>query len=134
MHANDDFEFLPDWEKAPIALLEEFKALMVIGLHDGNPYTNFWPVSMWRRSYIKDMSGVIDTPNRVFYPYNHNFIDTEFTETAIKRGVWQACPAPCIKHLHPSLVPKPSDATYDKNNATFQQDADTYSKRYHLFH
>lgn len=137
-HANDDFVFLKDWDKAPIEMLEANPDLMVVGCHDGNPKTNFWTISMVRRSYIEDQSGVVDIPNRVFYPYGHNYIDTEFSETAIRRGVWENCAAKCIEHHHPSLVhlynePEKTDETYQKNLATFGKDSETYNSRRHLW-
>jgi hypothetical protein len=139
-HANDDFFFLPDWDVAPLKKLEENPDIGVLGVHDGNPATNFYTISFVRRSYIEDDSGVIDMPKRVFYPYNHNFIDTEFSHTAIFRGKWDKCPEPCIQHHNPGLlkhfqgVPeKEIDKTYQKNNGTFGIDQETYNSRRHLW-
>lgn len=136
-HANDDFVFLPDWDKVPIERLRESPGIKVIGCHDGNPDTNYWTISMVCRNYITRFSGVVDMPDRVFYPYNHNYIDTEFTETAITRGVWSYCTLPCIEHHHPSLShlfgAVEDDATYQKNNAKFSEDTNTYFSRRHLF-
>lgn len=138
-HANDDFEFLQDWDKAPIEKLEAQPETMVMGVHDGNPGTNYWTISMVRRKYIEEMSGVVDMPNRVFYPYNHNYIDTEFSQTAVSRKVWDKCETPAIIHLHPGLsgsIPSKSrdmDATYEKNNNTAAADSATYAGRQHLF-
>lgn len=131
---NDDFVFLTDWNKAPVEMLEAKPELMVIGCHDGNPGTNYWTIHITRRSYIKEMSGVVDMPERVFYPYNHNYIDTEFSETAISRGVWEKCEAPCVEHHHPGLAhlfgaTKATDPTYEKNNATGGEDANTFFRR-----
>jgi GT2 family glycosyltransferase len=127
-HANDDFVFLEGWELEPIKMLEDNPKLMVVGCNDGTSTTNFWTISMVRRKYIKEMSGVVDMPNRVFYPYGHNFIDTEFSQTAIKRGVWEACKSDCIEHKREG-----HDETYEKNNATYQGDQVTYYKRLELF-
>lgn len=136
-HGNDDFVYLPDWDMRPIDLLEESPNLMVVGCHDGNPKTRYYTISMVRRKYIEDMSGVIDMPDRVFYPYNHNFIDTEFSETAIARGVWDACTAPCIEHHNPGLAhifgEIEQDETYEKNNKTSGADSETYHSRVHLW-
>lgn len=137
-HANDDFEFLPDWDKASIEALDANPGLMVVGVHDGNDSTNYWTISMIRRQYIEKMSGVVDMPNRVFYPYNHNYIDTEFSQTAIYRGVWDKVETPCIKHHHPGFGgrmgrPVSYDDTYAKNDATAPQDGAMYAARRHLF-
>lgn len=135
---NDDFDFLPNWDVSPIGLLENNPNLMVVGLNDGYPGTRYYTIHMIRRSYIKDQSGVVDMPDRVFYPYNHNYIDTEFTETAIKRGVWSPASAPCIIHEHPEILPalgrtKAIDPTYKKNMDKAGADAMTYDGRRHLF-
>lgn len=136
--ANDDFEFLPGWELGPLAMFEEDPGLMVCGVYDGNPGTNYSTINIVRRSYIETMSGVIDMPNRVLYPYHHNYSDTEFHATAVKRGVWAKCEAPCIVHLHPGFAMMRgktpwTDATYDKNNATAGLDAEIFTNRKHLF-
>ena len=136
-HSNDDFVHLPEWDKRPIDLLDESPTLMVIGCHDGNPKTRYYTISMVRRKYIEDMSGVVDMPNRCFYPYHHNYIDTEFTETAIHRGVWDVCTAPCIEHHNPGFAhifgDVETDETYEKNNRTAGKDADTYNSRRNLW-
>lgn len=136
-HGNDDFVYLPEWDMRPIDLLKESEHLMVVGCHDGNPKTRYYTISMVRRKYIDEMSGVIDMPKRVFYPYNHNFIDTEFSETAIHRGVWDVCTAPCIEHHNPGLADifgeVEIDETYEKNNKTAGKDSETYYARKHLW-
>ncbi len=136
-HANDDFVFLDDWDILPMRYLDENPSVMVLGVHDGNPKTRFYTISFVRRRYIEEQSGVVDIPNRVFYPYKHNYQDTEFSETAISRGLWDALPNPCIEHHNPGLSAHfgeiPHDDTYAKNNATAGVDADTYNKRRHLW-
>ena len=102
--ANDDFLFLDGWDTAPLAMFEKFPDIGVLGVHDGNPKTSFTSVYMVRRSYIQEHSGVIDMPNRVLYPYGHNFSDNELAGTAQKRGMWDRCTEPCIQHQHPSFT------------------------------
>lgn len=136
-HSNDDFVHLKDWDKLPIDKLKEEPSLMVVGCHDGNPKTRYYTISMVRRSYIETMSGVIDMPNRCFFPYNHNYQDTEFSETAIMRGVWDACTAPCIEHHNPGLShlfgEVEIDDTYRKNDKTVSADTELYYSRLGLF-
>lgn len=133
--ANDDFFFLPEWDKLPIQTIES-NDRMVVGVHDGNPNTNYNAVFFFRREYIEKQSGVVDMPNRVLYPYKHNYADTEFSQTAEARGVRAVCTAPCILHQHPSftwLGDFPDDPTYQKNIGTFAEDSNTYSNRLHLW-
>jgi glycosyltransferase involved in cell wall biosynthesis len=133
---NDDFLFLKDWDKEPMRLMKENKSICVLGVHDGNPNTRFSTISLVRRSYIEEQSGVIDMPNRVVYPYFHNYVDDELTNTAKKRGVWAYCATPCIHHQHHSftwLGDFPHDKTYAKNDANFAKDTETYYSRVHLW-
>lgn len=133
---NDDFYFLDGWDVKPMEMLEKFPDIKVLGLHDGNPKTTYSSIQLIKRDYIKEQSGVVDMPNRVFYPYGHCFVDNEMTETAQKRGVWDRCDAPCIQHQHPSftwLGEYPEDDTHRKNNARFAKDSETYHSRKHLW-
>lgn len=133
---NDDFHFLKNWNEQPLEIMKNNKGIGVLGLHDGNPYTKYWSISLVRRKYIEEQSGVIDIPNRVLYPYNHNYVDDELTATAIKREVWQKCMAPCIQHQHHSfkwLGDFPHDATYAKNDKKIAEDNETYHSRVHLW-
>lgn len=124
---NDDFLFTDGWDVGPMRVMKDRPELMVLGLEDGLDNT-FWTIHLIRRQYIEEHSGVMDMPNRVYYPYNHNFQDTELTQTAMKRGVWDRLEGPCITHLRLD-----KDETYEKNDATFSTDHGIYLGRSHLF-
>jgi len=130
-HANDDFTFLPNWDEPYIQFLETNPHIMVCGAHDGMPGVSYSTIHFIRRKYIEEQSGVIDMPNRVFYPYYHNYQDTEFTQTAQKRGVYGKIEVPCIVHNHPN--PDGKDDTYKKNDATSGLDGNTFNIRKHLW-
>lgn len=133
--ANDDFHFLQDWDEEPLKMFDN-PDISVLGLHDGNPNTKYFSISLVRRKYIKEQSGVVDMPNRVLYPYEHNFVDDELTETAQSRGVWDKYPGPCIEHRHPSftwLGEFPDDDTYRKNGKTITVDLETFNNRRRLW-
>lgn len=127
-HANDDFYFPKDWDKPHIKFLDENPEVMVLGVPDGTASEAYSTISFCRKKYIDEQSGVVDMPKRVFYPYNHNFQDTEFTKTAQFRGVWNCCTEPCIDHRREG-----DDETYQKNNATYEADSIIYHTRKHLF-
>lgn len=131
-HANDDFLFLPNWDEQPLAMFET-DGVKVVGVKQNEADTSFSAVCFGRRSYIAQESGVIDVPNRVFYPYNHNYQDTEFTQTAQRRGVWAKCDAPCIDHQHPGFTGGTKDETYKKNDATVGEDERIFDSRKHLW-
>lgn len=136
-HGNDDFVYLKDWDKAPLEYMEKYPDIMVLGAHDGNPKTRFYTICFIKRQYIEEQSGVIDMPNRVFYPYKHNYQDTEFSETAVSRGVWDKLDVPCIEHHNPGLSHLfgdiEHDETYAMNDKTAGEDAATYNSRLKLW-
>lgn len=131
-HANDDFEFLPNWDEHPIAMFET-ESVKVVGVPQNEADKTYSAICFGRRSYIDEDSGVADMPKRVFYPYHHNYQDTEFTRTAQKRGVWASSSSPCINHLHPGFIGGPKDETYKKNDATVGEDEKTFESRKHLW-
>jgi hypothetical protein len=106
---------------------------MVVGLRQTETDRQGSAICMVRRHYIEQQSGVIDMPGRVFYPYNHNFIDTEFTQTAQRRGVWAKCDPLVIHHNHPGFTGKEKDETYKKNDRTYEEDERTFNNRKHLW-
>lgn len=128
--ANDDFEFTRGWDENALAAIEGYD---VVGLHDGNPGTRFSTISLNRRSYIETLSGVIDIPNRVQYPYRHNYGDTEFYFTAVHRGVFTTCPDSLVVHVHPDFGLGAVDDTYMKSRATVEDDYLTFLSRAHLW-
>lgn len=131
-HANDDFEFLPNWDEHPIAMFET-EQVQVVGVPQNEADKSYSAICFGRRSYIEKRSGVIDLKNRVFYPYFHNYQDTEFTRTAQSRGVWFSSSVPCINHLHPGFTGAEKDETYKKNDATIELDKKTFESRQHLW-
>lgn len=131
-HANDDFLFLPEWDKVPVSMFDTDWVQMV-GVKQNEADKSMSAICLMRRKYIEERSGVIDMPNRVFYPYHHNYQDTELTQTAQARGVWASCDSPCIEHQHPGIVGGSKDATYLMNDATFPLDEATFNSRKHLW-
>lgn len=132
LHANDDFVFHKDWDATPMAMFER-QDLMVVGLKQTEGDTHGSAISLFRRAYIYEQSGVVDMPDRVFYPYHHNYVDTEFTQTAQARGVWAQCDPRVITHLHPGFTGLDKDATNIKNDATVELDRETFESRRHLW-
>lgn len=132
MHINDDFLFLDRFDEKPMAMFET-PHIMMVGVKQREADQDCSAICFWRRTYIETQSGVVDMPNRVFYPYHHNYQDTESTRTAQKRGVWAKCDAPCIEHQHPGFTGKEKDYTYKKNDETAPLDQKTFESRQHLW-
>jgi len=126
MLANDDFNFHPGWDIEAMSKMVD--GVSVVGVNDGmGQYT---PITFVRRSYIQEQSGSMDTKNTLYFPgYNHNYVDTEFAETAKKRGVWTECPESVVEHLHWTYNKSPMDKTYEKSHATASQDQLLYESR-----
>jgi hypothetical protein len=133
IHANDDFAFTPHWDEVPVSMFDT-PTVMVVGLRQSEGDISGSAICMIRRKYIEEQSGVVDMPNRVFYPYHHNFQDTEFTETAQRRGVWAKCDKLVIIHRHPVLMGSSErDETYKKNEETSILDREIFESRRHLW-
>ena len=129
---NDDFDFQPGWDTAAIACLEH--GAMVACLNDGSLSPNrFKTVALVRRSYIEQHSGVVDMPNRVFFPYRHNYVDTEFHATAWARGVAVDCESSVVIHRHPDWGLAQDDATYRRSKSRLGEDGSTFDSRAHLW-
>ena len=131
MHANDDFQFLLHWDVHPMACFDS-PQIMVVGVSE-RENSSLSAVSIVRRSYIEEKSGVMDLPNRVFYPYGHNYQDTEFTQTAQHRGVWAGCETRAIDHLHPGIIGGEKDYTYQKNDESAGRDEQLFNSRKHIW-
>lgn len=130
VHINDDFEFLPNWWAGMSCF--DSPHIMVVGISE-RENSSLSATSIIRRTYIEQMSGVIDMPNRVFYPYGHNYQDTEFTLTAQKRGVWAGFEQRAINHQHPGIIGGEKDYTYKKNDALTEADEKLFLSRKHLW-
>lgn len=130
--ANDDFDFQPGWDTAALEAMQD-SSVHVVGIHDGYAGCRYSTICLVDRRYIVALSGVIGIPNRVQYPYLHNYVDTEFYFTAVKRGVFRACPASVILHRHPDFGHAEPDDTYRKSQATAAVDAETFAARAHLW-
>lgn len=129
--ANDDFNFHPGWDVAALAKMNEGHS--VIGLNDGGS-DSFTQITLVRRSYIEEQSGCIDLPNTLYFPgYNHNFVDTEFAQTAMKRGVFAICKESVVEHMHWTYGKAVKDATYEKSFKTSPVDQRLFESRKHLW-
>lgn len=128
--ANDDFHFMPEWDTRA---LDKIKGYGVCGLNDGFS-TYYTQITLVSRDYIKTQSGVIDEPDTLYHRgYHHNYVDTEFSKTAMKRGMYIACPESVVEHRHFSYNKSPLDDTYKKTLSRVDQDRALYESRKVLF-
>lgn len=129
--ANDDFDFQPGWD---LPALEAIKSAQVVALNDGSDSPNHMQtIALVRREYVERHSGVIDMPRRVFYPYSHNYVDTEFYYTAKARGMLIECPESVVVHRHPDWGHAQDDETYRLGQRSLSEDGATFNARAHLW-
>jgi glycosyltransferase involved in cell wall biosynthesis len=131
----DDLFFHPNWLET--ALGKMTKDISVVGTNDlynpnvleGRTATHF----LVRRKYIEDNTGTMDKSFPVLYEYKHNFCDTEFIDTAKKRGVFTPCLESVVEHLHWGNGKSQRDEVYTKGDATSGEDRKTFHERLNLW-
>lgn len=111
--AADDVRFHEGWDSHAIELLDE--TIEVVGTNDllnprviaGTHSTH----SLLTRRYAE--RGSIDDPNVVLHEgYPHEYVDDEFVQTALARGVMVFARDSIVEHLHPYNHKADVDATY----------------------
>jgi hypothetical protein len=133
----DDLRFHPGWDVAAIGRYEE-TGKPVIGTNDlGNATVmagRHATHSLVHRSYVA--RGTIDDPTCLLHEgYQHNWVDTEFIATAMKRDAFTFCRDSRVEHMHhfwrdEDGKPKgEDDAIYEKGRQTYAVDRRLYLKR-----
>ena len=68
-------------------------------------------------------------PGKVLHDYDHNFVDTELVQVAMRRGVYAHCHTSIVEHRHPLWGLAEHDATYDLSAAHYATDAAEFERR-----
>lgn len=131
----DDLRFHPAWAENALAHYSE--QTRVIGTNDlGNATVmagKHSTHSLVHRSYVK--VGTIDEPGKLLHEgYDHNYVDTEFIETAKSRGEFVFAAGSHVEHLHPFWHKGPDDVIYRKGRKKVNRDASTFNRRRRLWH
>lgn len=131
----DDLRFHPGWASEALTIGEHTQA-GVVGTNDlGNPRVISGRHSthpLIRRRYA-DERGTIDQPRAMAHEgYDHQFVDDEIVQTAIKRGEWAFARASVVEHLHPFFEKAPMDSTYEKGLRATARDRALFVKRRRL--
>lgn len=131
----DDLMFHRGWLEAALIVQLDTGAC-VIGTNDlgnrsvMNGSTSTHPLV--HVNYIDE--GLADgTPGLMFEGYDHNFVDTEFIETAKSRGTFAPALLSHVEHLHPFWGKGITDATYAKGAALLAEDRKLHRSRAHLW-
>lgn len=83
-----------------------------------------------RRSYIRDVGMSLDGPGWVAHEgYRHWYVDREWSQLALDRGVMTYAPDAVIEHLHPMWGKAKFDDVYRAGQDAAQQDADLFARR-----
>lgn len=133
--AADDLRFHPMWaENAVTAGADAGKP--VIGTNDlGNPSViagRHATHSLVHRSYLEQ--GTIDDPTKLLHDgYMHNWVDTEFVETAISRDAFCFAFDSHVEHLHPFWGKGTDDVIYEKGREGYHHDRRHFQRRRKLW-
>lgn len=127
----DDLSFHDDWDVNAIARYTE-TGMPVVGTNDlGNPTViagRHATHSLVHRSYIEQ--GTIDEPDKLLHEgYDHNWVDTEFIETAMSRGAFTFAFDSHVEHLHPFWRKGLTDVIYERGQREYHRDAALFKAR-----
>ena len=111
---SDDLDFRAGWLDHALAIADGFDVVGTNDLHNPDVLNGTHSThSLVRGSYARN--GCIDVPDVcLFEGYKHNWCDTEFIQTAIKRGVFVPCLDAVVEHKHWAWQLASMDSTYDK--------------------
>lgn len=131
----DDIRFHPGWDHAAIDRYHE-TGCAVVGTNDlGNPTVMAGRHAthlLVHRSYLP--LGTIDEPGKLLHEgYGHNWVDTEFIETAKKRGQWTFAKDSHVEHLHPFWQKGKDDPIYAKGRSSNAADMRLFNQRRKLW-
>lgn len=127
----DDLRFHPGWDEEAIRV-HELTGMPVVGTNDlGNPTVmsgKHATHSLVHRSYL--MYGTADDPAKLLHEgYAHNWVDTEFIETAIARCAFDFARDSHVEHLHPLWKKGPHDEVYELGQRRYHDDRRIFMRR-----
>jgi hypothetical protein len=128
-----DLLFHDRWAELALQIANTSKA-GVIGTNDlGNALVmrgRHSTHTLFSRAYIEEYGGTFDNSGEVFSEtYSHNYVDTDFVQTAMSRRQFAFALRSHVEHLHPHWKKAEMDAVYEKGLQDFGRDADLYRMR-----
>jgi hypothetical protein len=128
-----DIRFNPGWDRQALRIAGR-SSRGVIGTNDlHNPGVLKKIASthtLFSRRYIEQFGGTVDGTGRVFCElYDHQFVDTEFIETAKLRHQFAFAQHAIVEHLHHYFGGRPRDEIDDKALRATADDHRLYTKR-----
>lgn len=132
--AADDVRFRIGWDKQALAAAARYRA-HVIGTNDlGNPLVIRGKTSthtLFSRDYIEAYgNGTVDGTGKVFCElYDHQYVDSEFIQTAKMRKQFVFAKNSVVEHLHPHWGKGEMDQTYVKATRRTAKDMELFKER-----
>ncbi len=131
--AATDLVFHEGWA-SQVVRTAAINGVGVVGTNDlGNPSVKKGGHSthiLFTRSYIDTFGGTYDNTGTVFSEaYSHQFVDTEFVQTAMLRRQFKPCLKSIVEHMHPHWGKGEMDSTYEKSELNFLEDAKIFNNR-----
>lgn len=128
----DDIRFHSGWFETAMEVQQK-NDTCVIGTNDmGNPTVTSGQHathSLVIRDYVLEC-GTIDEPGKVLHEgYRHNFVDSEFVETAKWRGAWTFAKESKVEHLHPDWHKGTRDPIYTIGKSGWEIDKRYFEQR-----
>lgn len=132
----DDLEFHPEWFELAMDTYDTTGAC-VIGTNDlGNPAVRAGQHathSLVLGEYGREC-GTIDESGKILHEgYKHNFVDSEFVETAKWRDAWAFAKDSWVEHLHPDWKKGKIDSTYQVGKSGWNADRQYFEMRKRLW-
>ena len=131
--AATDLVFQEKWASRAFHIAQASRC-GVIGTNDlGNPLVkkgNHATHIIFSRAYIEQHGGTFDNTGAVFSEvYDHQFVDTEFVQTALRRGQFKPSLRSIVEHMHPHWGKGEMDDTYVKSERSFREDMTLFNQR-----
>lgn len=128
-----DLVFHPGWDTAALQVARG-GLTGVIGTNDlGNAQVKRGIHSthtLFSRAYIEQYGGTFDGTGAVFSEeYDHQFVDTEFVQTAVLHHQFRPSLRSTVEHMHPHWAKGEMDETYEKSAREYHEDAAIYNQR-----
>lgn len=134
LFAADDLKFHPGWfEAAKAKLTEGIGVVATEDLCNGRVAQGLLATHpLVTRDYCA--RGTVDDPGKVLHEgYRHEYVDREFSETAIFRGAFAYAPDAIVEHLHPMVGKAPMDRLYHGQLRRMRQGRRVYGRRRHMW-
>lgn len=133
LFVGDDVRFSPTWLEAALKAAGDEYDLVSTNDLARQDLDTLAIHPLIRRRYIKDVGASWDGPGTVAHEgFRHWFVDMEWSQAAIDRGVMTYAPDSVIEHLHPLWGKGKMDDTYRLGMKPRMKDQSLYTYRFRM--